>query len=252
MGQGNLYTQIDGLRSFAQTHADVSADMSRAIGSGVYAADVASTHGPIAAGVHDALSGALDTRMFAQQSTLDVSRNLADSLRLAARGYEGVDDDTAQRLRSAADTVDGAEAASAGHLGGLGGGMEDIAGTLTSAGKDAAGALGGVIGPMTSGLGSAASSLGSGLSSAAGAAANSITQAVSQAAKAVPSAASAAVPASAIAEQTHPADNDGAAPVSGDGGQAGPGAGAAPGAPPGEHVTLARSASGQEGGGLVV
>jgi len=252
MGQDNLYTDSAGLGSFAQTHSGVAAEMSRAIDPDL-AASVAFSHGVIASGMHSALTGAIDARSGAQTSMSDTGRALADSLRHAARTYDGVDDGAASQLRSAADAVDGMAADARGGMSGPGGGSTtDLAETLTGAGKDAAGALGGVIGPMTSGLGSAASSLGSGLSSAAGAAANSITQAVGQAAKAGAAPAGAAAGLLGTAEPTSPSDNGGSTTVSGGGDQALPGDGATAGKAPEEHVLLARSTSGQEGGGLVV
>jgi Excreted virulence factor EspC, type VII ESX diderm len=256
MGHDNLYAESDGLRSFAQTHSKVASGMSSLVNSSSYAADVAATHGPIASGVHGALSGVIDTRQGVQRSVLDVGRNLADSLRQAARSYEGVDEGTADKLRSAANAVEGANAPDAGRgAGSAGGNMKDIAGTLTGAGKDAAGAIGGVIGPMTSGLGSAASSLGSGLSSAAGAAANSITQAVGQAAKAG-AAPAAAVPAAAPlggnSEQGGPAEKANGTTVSEGSAPAGTGDGNGASKVSGEHVIFARSTSGPEGGGTVV
>jgi hypothetical protein len=257
MSQDNLYSESDGLRSFAQTHADVSGDMSGLANSGTNPADVAMTHGSIASGVHNALGGALDSRRGVQLSVADAGRNLADSLRQAAHQYEGVDAASAERLKKAADALDGAPAA--GGAGGLGSAsMKDVAGMLTGAGKDVAGAMGGVIGPMTSALGSAASSLGSGLSSAAGTAANSITQAVGNAAKAVPGAG--AVPSVGAAGgaggggDQHGAPQENARPtmVSDGGDQAKPGEGTAPGRAPGEHVLLASRTSGQGGGGTIV
>jgi hypothetical protein len=253
MSQDNLYSESDGLRSIAQTHADVSNNMSGLANSGKNPADVAMTHGSIASGVHNALGGALDSRRGVQLSVADAGRNLADSLRQAAHQYEGVDAGSAERLKKAADALDGAPAtASAGGMGSAG--MKDVAGMLTGAGKDVAGAMGGVIGPMTSALGSAASSLGSGLSSAAGTAANSITQAVGNAAKAVPGAG--AVPSVGAVgggdQHAGPTENGRPTSVSEGGDQAKPGDGTAPGRVPEEHVRLARSTSGQEGGGGIV
>jgi Excreted virulence factor EspC, type VII ESX diderm len=202
MGQDNLYTDIDGLRSFAQTHDDVSIGMSGLTASAYDAAGVAATHGPIASDVHNSLRGAIDARQGAQRSVSDIGERLAESLRQAAYSYEGVDHGSAERLRTAADAVEGATApGGAGGTSGSaaangGGNLKDVSATMTGAMKDTVGAIGGVLGPMTSGIGSAAGSLGSGLSSAASALTNSLSQAVSQAAKAAPSTAS-AVPAAA-------------------------------------------------------
>jgi ESX secretion-associated protein EspJ len=223
MAQDNLYTDTDGLRSFAQTHADVSAGMSGLTGSAYEAADVAATHGPIASDVHKALRGVIDARQGAQRSVSDIGESLAESLRQAAYSYEGVDHDSAERLRTAADAVEGATAT--GGAGGTsgsaaangGGNLKDVSGTLTGATKDMVGALGGVLGPMTSGIGSAAGSLGSGMSSAASALTNSLSQAVSQAAKAAPSTAS-AVPAAASTGGVGQQAGQTGQPTHGDGG----------------------------------
>ncbi|WP_343575679.1 type VII secretion target [Mycobacterium sp.] len=246
MSQDNLYTESEGLRSFAQTHSDVAAEMSRVIDPASYTVSVALSHGAIASGMHNALNGAIDARSGARTSLSEAGRALADSLRQAAHAYDGVDDGAASQLRSAADAVDGTAAPARGGTSGPGGSsMTDLAGAFTGAGKDAAGTLGGVIGPMTSGLGSGASSLGSGFSSAAGAAANSIAQAVGQAAKA------GAVPAGAVSAAASTDDVPGTT-LSGGDGEARTGDGAAPGKAPGEHVILARSTSGPGMGGAVV
>jgi hypothetical protein len=280
MGQDNLYTDIDGLRSFAETHDDVSTGMSGLTASAYDAAGVAATHGPIASDVHNSLRGVIDARQGAQRSVSDIGERLAASLRQAAYSYEGVDHGSAERLRTAADAVEGATApgstgGTSGSAANGGGNFKDVSATMTGAMKDAVGALGGVLGPMTSGIGSAAGSLGSGLSSAASALTNSLSQAVSQAAKAAPSTAR-AVPAAASTgggveqaghqggqsdhqggqsdHQTHAGRDDSAAvkEVSDVGADAGPGEDTAAGKAPAEHVILARSTSAPTGGGTVV
>jgi Excreted virulence factor EspC, type VII ESX diderm len=110
MVQDNVYMQIDGLRSFAQTHADVAAGMSGLLGSGAHAASVAQTHGPIASAVHTALGSALEARQGSLRGAANTGAKLADALRQAAQAYERVDQRAANQLRSAADAVDGTTA----------------------------------------------------------------------------------------------------------------------------------------------
>jgi hypothetical protein len=110
MVHDNVYMQIDGVRSFAQTHADVSAGLSGLLGSDTHVAGVAHTHGPIASAVHTALGDALEARHGSLRGAANTGAKLADALRQAAQAYEGVDQESANQLRSAAAAVDGASA----------------------------------------------------------------------------------------------------------------------------------------------
>ncbi len=108
MGQQNLYVRIEGLRSFAETHQDVAAQVAGLLGATPHVADVAATHGSIASAVHQALGGTLDARHGAHRAVHTIADKLAGSLTKAAHHYEQEDQRAAAAARAAAEGIDGA------------------------------------------------------------------------------------------------------------------------------------------------
>jgi hypothetical protein len=108
MGQENLYVQIEGLRSFVETHQDVAAQVAGLLGATPHSADVASTHGSIASAVHDALGGTLDARAGVHRSVSAIADKLSESLKESAHHYEQVDQRASAAARTAEEGLAGA------------------------------------------------------------------------------------------------------------------------------------------------
>jgi Excreted virulence factor EspC, type VII ESX diderm len=114
MGPQNLHVQIEGLRSFAETHAGVASEMAGLLDVGAHAADVASTHGSIASAVHEALGDALDARQGVHRSVSDAASKLSASLKKAAHHYEQVDQHSAAAARKGEHAIGAAGSPTAG------------------------------------------------------------------------------------------------------------------------------------------
>ncbi|KUH76719.1 hypothetical protein AU184_13110 [Mycolicibacterium novocastrense] len=103
-----LFAQTDGLRSSASLHDRVATDLSHVLGADAPGlAGVQTSHGQIAAGVSAALSNALDARLGTVQAAADVGETISELLRKAAQMYEDGDHEGAEKLRAAAEALDG-------------------------------------------------------------------------------------------------------------------------------------------------
>lgn len=150
-----LYVQTDGVRSYAQIHGRVATGLSRTIGGGAPdAAGVQNSHGAIAAAVSSALSTALDVRQGTMQTTATSGVTISDLLQKAAQMYEQGDRAGAEKLRAAAEALDGRHdgPGASGISGGSGGtgasglpGASGISGS--SGGADAANSVAGASNP---------------------------------------------------------------------------------------------------------
>ncbi|MDO3640222.1 ESX-1 secretion-associated protein [Mycolicibacterium arseniciresistens] len=101
MSSEPLSVETGDLRAFSRAHADVATDIARAAERAPDAAGVASTHGTIGFGMQAALKELLGARLGSLQTTAGSGDAIAEMLRTAARTYDGVDDDGAQRIRAA-------------------------------------------------------------------------------------------------------------------------------------------------------
>lgn len=147
MTQENLFMETDGLRGFAQTHADVVSGVSGLLGSTAQATGVELTHGPIASAVHAALGGALDARQGSIQGAVNVGRHLSESLQAAAHAYDQADQGSAARLGAAGEATGGPGGPGQGAPGGgkgSGAGASQMLGQLGQMGGQLAQALAGL------------------------------------------------------------------------------------------------------------
>ncbi|MCV7259903.1 type VII secretion target [Mycobacterium shimoidei] len=165
MSQDNLFTQTDGLRSFAQSHADVVSGLTGLLNTAAEASGVQTTHGPIASAVHTALSSALSARQGSMQNVVNIGRNLTESLQAAAHTYEQVDQRYGDQARAAGEAIDEARGAQAGAPRGgtpsAGGLARAGSGAAAGAGSGAsvAGQVAGQLGQVGSQLGQAATGM---------------------------------------------------------------------------------------------
>ncbi|KUH93534.1 hypothetical protein AU189_14720 [Mycolicibacterium acapulense] len=102
-----LFAQTNGLRSSASIHDRVATDLSHVLAGVPEATGVQTSHGQIAAGVGTALSSALDARLGTVHATADAGATISDLLQKAAQMYEQGDHEGAEKLRAAADALDG-------------------------------------------------------------------------------------------------------------------------------------------------
>ncbi|MFV9635357.1 ESX-1 secretion-associated protein [Mycobacterium neumannii] len=102
-----LFAQTDGLRSSASIHDRVATDLSHVLTGVPEATGVQTSHGRIAAGVGAALSSALDARLGTVHATAGTGATISELLRKAAQMYEQGDHDGAEKLRAAAEALDG-------------------------------------------------------------------------------------------------------------------------------------------------
>lgn len=150
MSQDNLFLQTEGLRSFAQSHADVVSGLTGLLNSATGASGVQTTHGAIASAVHTALSSALGNRHGSMQNVVKGGRNLAESLQAAAHSYEQVDQRSGQRARAAGEAIADPRGTAPGSSGGgsAPGGGAAGAGGGAAAGGTGAGIAGQVVGQV--------------------------------------------------------------------------------------------------------
>ncbi|KUI06752.1 hypothetical protein AU191_24445 [Mycolicibacterium acapulense] len=102
-----LFAQTNGLRPSASIHDRVATDLSHVLAGVPEATGVQTSHGQIAAGVGAALSSALDARLGTVHATADAGATISDLLQRAAQMYEQGDHEGAEKLRAAADALDG-------------------------------------------------------------------------------------------------------------------------------------------------
>lgn len=161
MSQDNLFMQTDGLRSFAQSHADVVSGLTGLLSTAAEASGVQTTHGPIASAVHTALSSALGARQGSMQNVVTIGRNLAESLQTAAHAYEQVDQRFGDKARAAAEAIGDPRRPQAGASGAAGGSTAGgAAGAAAGAGAGTAGAGSGAAAGAGSGAGVAGQMMG--------------------------------------------------------------------------------------------
>ena len=146
-----LSVQTDGVRSYAALHDRVATGLSEL--SGADAPDVQSSHGPIASAVSTALSAALGTRHGSMQTTANSGTTIAELLRRAAREYEEGDTHEAERLRAAAEALQGAGDTTENPVGGPAGtpagpGGAGVGAANPAAGPGAAGMAGQMLGQV--------------------------------------------------------------------------------------------------------
>lgn len=101
MSSEPLSVETGDLRAFSRAHADVATDISRLAECAPDAAGVASTHGTIGFGMQAALKELLGARLGSLLTTAGSGDTIAEMLRTAARTYDGVDDDGAQKIVAA-------------------------------------------------------------------------------------------------------------------------------------------------------
>lgn len=159
-----LFVQTDGVRSYAQTHDRIAAGLSQLIGGGATeAAGVHNSHGTIAAAVGTALSNALEARLGTMQTTARSGATISELLRKAAQMYEQGDRQGAEKLRAAAEVLqgqrDGQDAGAPSAAGALGG--ASVAGAPTTGPGSAAGGqmIGQMLGQVGQQVGQLAGSL---------------------------------------------------------------------------------------------
>ncbi|MGN7781520.1 type VII secretion target [Mycolicibacterium sp. 22603] len=140
--------QTDGVRNYAQTHADVNSGL---VGlPAVDGAGVNTSHGVIAASVGTALGSALSGRGGAMGATSTSASTISDLLQQAARAYAGGDEEGGRRLRAAADALDGRQPGAAG---------AGAAGAAGTGGADAIGQMGQIMGQVGQQVGQLAQSV---------------------------------------------------------------------------------------------
>jgi hypothetical protein len=89
-------------------HDDVAARLSEVIGAAApEAVGVETTHGPIASAVSAALSQVLGIRHNTLQATSTSAQTISELLQKAARLYEQGDLQSAEKLKAAAETMEG-------------------------------------------------------------------------------------------------------------------------------------------------
>jgi hypothetical protein len=128
-----LYVRPDGVRSYAQIHDEVVAELSQLMGAAAPgAAGVQTSHGAIASAVSAALSGVLGSRQGTLQATGMSGSTISELLQKAAQLYEHGDQKGAAALRAAAEALEGSQSrgapgssgTSAGASGAAGGGTD--------------------------------------------------------------------------------------------------------------------------------
>jgi hypothetical protein len=103
-----LYVQPDGVRSYAQIHDQVLSALSQVMGAAApEAVGVESTHGPIASAVSTALAQVLGGRQGTLQATSTSAQTISELLQKAAQMYEQRDQQGAEKLKAAAEALEG-------------------------------------------------------------------------------------------------------------------------------------------------
>ena len=115
----DLFVQTDGVRSYAQVHDQVASSLSQLLGGGAPdAARVQTSHGTIAAAVSTALAGVLGSREGIVQTTATSGATISELLQKAAHLYDQGDQAGAEKLRAAAEVMEGGTAAGGSASGG--------------------------------------------------------------------------------------------------------------------------------------
>lgn len=102
-----LHVQTDGVLNYSQLHSDVAAGLSGL--ADVDGSGVETSHGQIASAVSTALSQVLAGRQSTLGVTSTAASTISDLLQKAAQAYAAGDQQGAERLRAAADVLEGKE-----------------------------------------------------------------------------------------------------------------------------------------------
>lgn len=148
-----LHVQTDGVLNYSQLHSDVAAGLSGL--AGVDGSGVETSHGLIASAVNTALSGVLAGRQSTLGVTSTAASTISELLQKAAQAYAAGDQQGAERLKAAADVLEGKDAPGRG--GGSGGGGAPASGG--GAGGDMVGQMGQMLGQVGQQVGQMAQSI---------------------------------------------------------------------------------------------
>ncbi|WP_102144860.1 ESX-1 secretion-associated protein [Mycobacterium hubeiense] len=143
----NLFVQTDGLRTFSQTHSNIASGISQL--TGAVASGVETSHGPIASAVSTALNGLLGARDGTIQTTATSGSTLSELLQKAAQAYERGDQRSGDKLKAAADAMQGSPGTSTGGAPGA----TSAAGNPAAGGADSMGQMMGQVGQQVGQLG---------------------------------------------------------------------------------------------------
>lgn len=150
-----LHVQTDGVLNYSQLHSDVAAGLSGL--AGVDGSGIETTHGVIASAVNTALSGVLAGRQNTLGVTSTAASTISDLLQKAAQAYAAGDQQGAERLKAAADVLEGKDAPGRG--GSVGGGSAGGAPASGAGGGDMVGQMGQVLGQVGQQVGQMAQSI---------------------------------------------------------------------------------------------
>ena len=149
-----LYVQPDGVRSYAQIHDQVLSALSQVMGAAAPAAvGVESTHGPVASAVSTALGQVLGGRQGTLRVTSTSAQIISELLQKAAQMYEQGDQQGAEKLKAAAEALEGQQGGQPGNAGAPGG-------PTSTGGGDAMGQMLGQLGQVGQQVGQLAQAAG--------------------------------------------------------------------------------------------
>ncbi|MCX2716070.1 type VII secretion target [Mycolicibacterium sp. J2] len=148
-----LHVQTDGVLNYSQLHSDVAAGLSGL--AGVDGSGVETSHGTIASAVNTALSGVLAGRQNTIGVTSTAASTISDLLQKAAQAYAAGDRQGAERLKAAADVLEGKDAPNRGTASAASGAPASSGG----AGRDMAGQMGQMLGQVGQQVGQMAQSI---------------------------------------------------------------------------------------------
>lgn len=148
-----LHVQTDGVLNYSQLHSDVAAALSGL--AGVDGSGVETSHGVIATAVNTALSGVLTGRQNTLGVTSTAASTISELLQKAAQAYAAGDQQGAERLKAAADVLEGKDAPGRGAGSAVGGAPASGGG----ASGDMAGQMAQVLGQVGQQVGQMAQSI---------------------------------------------------------------------------------------------
>ncbi|GAS98369.1 uncharacterized protein RMCC_5334 [Mycolicibacterium canariasense] len=148
-----LHVQTDGVLNYSQLHSAVAAGLSGL--AGVDGSGVETSHGVIASAVNTALSGVLAGRQNTLGVTSTAASTISELLQKAAQAYAAGDQQGAERLKAAADVLEGKDAPGRSAGSAVGGAPASSGG----AGGDMAGQMGQVLGQVGQQVGQMAQSI---------------------------------------------------------------------------------------------
>jgi hypothetical protein len=141
MTGGEFHLDSSGLTPLSDIHSQVAQGLGQLVGGdGPQASDVAKSFGNIAFGLNSALDGASQSRLTTIQSTKTSADTIKDLLNKAHQMYMQGDQQGADKLKAAAEALQGSEGGGASGAGSAGG---STGAGATGAGASGAGAAGG-------------------------------------------------------------------------------------------------------------